>query len=98
MQRKQPTGWASPGAVPEGWERPRWRLEGWARELTDEEAGAVGRIAVGVREPCDLEAVSALADECHELWPCAELPWEAGLGWHPGCPGFCLLESEARWS
>ena len=102
MQRKQPTEEGSrpetAGGNPAAWERPRWRLEGWIRELTDEESGAVGRIAIGVRMPSDLAVVDGLADECCASWPCAELPWMPERGWDPGCPGFCPLASEARWS
>ena len=101
MQRKQPTEGYQPGAGcagPDGRERPKWRLEGWVRELTDREVGAVGRIAIGVRLPADLRTVDGLADECSALWPCASLPWEPERGWDPGCPGFCPLASEARWS
>ena len=101
MQHREPTMEPRPETgrgAPPGEKRPRWRLEGWIRELTDAEAGAVARIAIGVRMDVDLRAVDALAAECAELWPCAELPWMPERGWDPGCPGFCLLASEARWS
>lgn len=75
-----------------------WRLDGWLRELDAGEAAAVAHVALGFRSPSDLEAVEALADECREGWPCAELPWMPEPAYGRGCPGFCQLASAGRWS
>jgi hypothetical protein len=78
--------------------RAAWRLDGWLRELTPDEVAAVTRMALGFRFPSDLGAVEALAQECCEGWPCAELPWMPEPAYGRGCPGFCQLACGGRWS